>query len=347
MLLTSTTLVAERKVVLSIKSEFQTSDHGFSIVKDFTKFIYPLIVDGKIKLWTDANKSKRIDGKSLQALEVQSQAPFQQLNQLLIYEMWENQSKKTYRKIHGISFVLDSRKDEIINFGFIDFSDLTSILKTNEVKVNATGYSPLTWWQVFQLKIYDYEMVTLDGSLVTPRQERKVTEEYFSKGQYNPDVNSLSTKKRLLLEISKNTDSINNQLLHIALISFIKDNQSEFIAQVNETNRSLYLKKNLSLSSVKLVEEWSNSSNGLTRTLLMIGITPEGSTEIDYISAPIVNSWNILINDDNFTRVCQANNTYIRANRINSQEIPMQQSQNYLNALYYRWDSINEYLQQK
>ena len=337
---------AERKIVFSLKADNQINEHGFNVVKEFSKFLYPLIQEGKIKIYTDANKSKRIDVNSFLALESQTEASFNQLNQILIYEMWESYTKITFRKVHGFSFLFESNKDEIINFGFIDYAEILSFLKNNEVKTNALGYSPLTWWQVFQHQVYDKEMITLDGSLTSPRQEKKVIDEYFKKSVYKPEAQVPTAKKRILIELTKSTDSVTNQLLYFSFHEFVKDNKSEFLAHISEKNRAIYFKKTFSIQSIRMIEEWSNSANGLTKTVLMFGILPEGSLEFDYISEPIITSWNILINDLNFTNSVKLNSALLRVLKINSQDIPSNQSNLYLQSLYYNWDNMNEYLQQ-
>jgi len=170
-------------VLVNVNADGQHDTIGFNLCRDLASFLYPLILDGQIRLYSGFNKEFVIDGASLQDLERQHEVSFEQALDLFINELWSNKRNKTSFHIFGLSFVTKTVGGERIFLGYIDYVEIQSLLENAYIPVNMNGYCQTTYHQAIYSKIYHYQLVQFGNESFqrNPQLSFQIQEKAFGK----------------------------------------------------------------------------------------------------------------------------------------------------------------------
>lgn len=144
--------------IIQINKHKQNDTVGFNIVEGCYKLFYKYILDETVKLWDSPAKKMQISPKALQALEVQNDLEFREVEDLFIYEYWKLYKKDFEFQVLGFSFFARNKDNQKVNFGYIDAADVQALLSQVVIPTNINGSMNLSYWHAVMSKQYFFNI---------------------------------------------------------------------------------------------------------------------------------------------------------------------------------------------
>ncbi len=144
--------------IVQINKHQQSDTVGFNLVDGAYKLFYKYILDGSVKLWDSPAKKIQITPEALQSIEKQNDLDFRQSEDLFVYEYWKLYKKDFEFQVIGFSFFARNDKRDKVNFGYIDASDVQSLLSRVVIATNINGPTNLSYWHALMSKSYQFNI---------------------------------------------------------------------------------------------------------------------------------------------------------------------------------------------
>jgi hypothetical protein len=211
-------------VLVNVNADAQHDTIGFNLCRDLAVFLYPLILDGKIRLYSGFNKEFVIDGASLQDLERQHEVSFEKALDLFINELWSNKRNKTSFHVFGLSFVTKTDAGERIFFGYLDYTEIQSFLENAYIPVNMNGFCQTSYHQAIYSKIYSFQLVQFGNESFqrNPSLSFQIQQKAFGKTAHLKNKSILQPCKEIVYSVKAKTFASDMDRSNILLQSIEK-----------------------------------------------------------------------------------------------------------------------------
>jgi len=252
----------DKKAIIVVNKDFQSDTFNYNIVSSFLQMIYNAVLDEKIVFWDSPLKQTRINADNFLNIDQSNEINFLESHNFFIYETWNSESKTSSFAIVGFLFTNENKKGEEINYGFIDFEEVRSLLKTERIPTDANGDYLLTFYQIFMNKTYNYDLIFFDDKPIISSNSGD-PEKDFSKGvkiknkafgpeKYNLNQVEVIPSKLITYELKTfNYDLISEKIID-ALEKYFVSNNNAYVCFSSEDVSSMFKGSKLLITSLEI-----------------------------------------------------------------------------------------------
>ena len=339
---------AQNTVVIKVLAANQKTDFGYNIVSELARLVYPKLISGQLKLYPDANQMQRLRSKvAITNMERLSGTTFENATGFYIYELWNFSGKNTSCEIKGFQFFQDDTS--LINYGFINATDLKKELLTTKVFTNADGPGELSFEQALSNFVFNYEIIDFGGKKVRmDSKQNRIKNIFFTKNNYIPTVPFLRNQKYVTYEIypwNPNNYTSGNNIVHLALNAYANDMKEDFLNSGGTYHSTDYSKnERISLKKLVVTEQWFKLNDSIGQVPLYLSLEFSNGSKVDNLPLSSTNDWALDLNGESLSDFLVNKQFGFKITQINNQKITTREAKAYYSALQtWNWKDLNGY----
>ncbi|MFT7591052.1 MAG: hypothetical protein ACI9UJ_000973 [bacterium] len=257
--------------IIQINKHKQNDTVGFNLVEGSYKLFYKYILDGTVKLWESPAKKQQITPKALQLLEKQNDLEFRSSEDLFIYEYWKLYKKDFEFQVLGFSFFSRNKQNVKVNFGYIDASEVQTLLSQVVIPTNINGSTNLSYWHAIMSKEFQFNVAKFGkvDLVKNPSLAFDLKSDIFESKKIKTNCYVITPTKEIEYFVYPGLDSNGGSFwLCNAIEAFYKNNRHIYFNETPTPSVS-YLDINtaLKVTRVDVSEVWiKNEQNQITYT---------------------------------------------------------------------------------
>jgi len=246
-------------VHLNIKN--QSKNIGFNLPQEIPPLLYSHILSGKVTLWKDHTKNKKISASEFEIMESRSLVGFKSTPNLFFHEHWSINKKLFSSFTSGISFVGVDKKGEKLNFGYVEMDEVYHLLSITVIPNNANGNYGITFWQAIQSRKFTYNLVQFGKNDFKSNPKRSV--DYVYQAEYYPRVKRLNfnipEQKLVIFDVVNPsiTSNQDNKYFYTEIEKLLPSNKHLIFNKINKTSIEETLNYKFDINSISLTEKWT------------------------------------------------------------------------------------------
>ncbi len=343
-------------VIYSLLKSEQPDSLGYNIVSGLTSMIYKGVMEGKIKLWDSQKKQLQLLPATLQAIEKSSNAKFEAVENIYVYELWEQ--KKTEVKIvtKGFEFAKKTNGKVEVSFGYVEYNEALNLFKTSFVETNADGFCFIPFERVLKLKQFKYNMIQFGEQVVKTKDESdRIKKLAFERNKYSPDLDELKVDKKVSYFITENHRLKDDKLLNngnlflLSLEDYLNNNLATYyrLAGIPLTDSLLNNPpKHFKIAKVNVTETWDKNGDYISYQPDSIAIFV-GDIILKSVAKEEFSKWDLVVDFKGMEDFLKEKQFFYVLNKINNQPIEKVLSYKYQQALFNAdWRQINKYVKE-
>lgn len=335
--------------MLVVNKEVQDDTLGSNIVEQLPALVYEQIMTGALRLWDSPKKEIEINSATLQSIEKSSNTHFSQTGKFFIYEMWAVHKKDIQCKTLGFSFTNINDKKEAISYGYVDYNDVATILKSPKVQLNANGSYGTTFEQLLEFKKYNYAILQYGDRIIKSIQEsEQIKQETFRDKKWLTSTPSIKNIKWVAytIEQPKSLDDErgeNTKRLFNSIATYLTENTEDFLNIGGEKITNNSQNKSIHVNKIEITSLWKKEDENISCDFLNFTIYVN-DVALNPLLLEDVLRWGIVINFKSIEDFLKENKCYSVMTQINDQKIKPNNSEKYSKALNnYNWSQLTEF----
>jgi hypothetical protein len=310
-------------VIINLNSSKQADSIGFNLVKSLPPFIYKEILEGRVKLYSNASKKLVISPTSLVKLEQDAQSRFAFCEDLFFNQVWKRYGRNV--EIHTVGFSFFTRKldNTLLSFGFIDANDLEYALKSNIIPVNANGTSSLSYWEAIGSMIYDFQIVKFGNKDLVDKAELalKLKEDAVCKKRKN-NFFEIPLRKDIFLAIYPNSqEKKDNALICNAFQNHFKENKQVLLEYINKPDLLLDPNYPIIVNEIRIREKWTLVDSKIIKETIQVTPYVNG-IQVNTYSMNDLEELHLMVSFRPLLDLVEGRNYDANIIKVNNQDVP-------------------------
>ena len=305
-----------------MNKEKQHDSVGFNIVEELPRLLYKKLLEGELKLYTNAAKELVIDPSNLIKLEQDNHIRFDAVPDLFVNELWSKLGRRFEFKILGFSFFARKKDNSLLNFGFIDIMDIKDQLISTLISTNANGGNELNMWDAIHSKAYPFQIVKFGGHDLVKKPELAIKLKKKAMCQkVQPNTYKIPMSKRVWSTVYPSKEiGLDNKLICQSLEGYYQKNKHEVLEFILIPD--LHIRKNypIIVTEVELEELWTWDNDLITKKIVRIRPSVNG-VPLGYLSWNNLKEKNILRDFRALTDLLEDHNYAANITQINDEII--------------------------
>lgn len=341
-------LSAPTPVLLFLSSRDQSDTLGYNLVNELPPLVYNEIMSGRVSLWDSPKKEVQIKPSTLRKLEESSGVEFSRTTQLFIYELWDIDKKAGALQTLGFYFSGRNNAGEEVSYGYVDFLPLQEVLRHTPIPTNANGNCYSSFESVLLNKYYFFNIMQYGEKQVANLKEALQLKEEMKKivsGKTTPpdfDCKLVSYSIDDSSDSGKNSGSKSKVFINI-LQTYLNDNREVFYNLGGDKIRNFMQPGKILVSRVEVKERWKKQGDVIQTEPELVRIYVDGKA-LDSLSGEEFGKLEFLVDFKSPLDFLNEKEFYFRILKINSQTIPIEQSDAYLKGLRtWKWNVLTDF----
>ncbi len=346
-----------KRVILLVNKEAQKDSFSYNVVDEILELVYNSMKADKLVMWDSPRKLNKIDYNTLQSIEITSSLPFLGCSNFFIYEKWSSGGGSTSFDIFGFVFSSVNDKNEEVNFGYVDYFDISDILKATFLKANVNTNYKTSLYHVLMNKTYNFDLLSFNDAAIVKsnsknpikdyQKGRKIIDKAFYGKNKNKNYIQIQDSKLLYYTI-KSTDYNPESEKFISIIEEYFDlHRRELMEYGGEWILKSFREIPFMISECRVSEIWINQNGEIRYELLNIQPYVFGKAFNQKIPYKTIRSLNIE-NDDEESLLDLINSRKLKFHllEINNVEISEDDADLYIEGLLKtNWNKLEEYIE--
>lgn len=342
-------IAAQSPVLLFLSKQDQADTLGYNIVNELAPLVYQEIMSGRAPLWDSPEKSVQIQPSSLKSIEESIGDKFIHAKQLFIYELWDLDKKKGELETIGFYFSTRTIRGEEVSFGFVEYPVLENVLRNSVIPSNANGNNELTFYEVLKSKYYFFNVVQVAERKITNIKEALALKEevklFVDERTVKPPFDSKEITYKIISDIKDSTEqAIKSNRFIQSLQIYLNANKEIFYNLGGDRIYKFTQSKNISITSVEILEHWRKVGDQVETELIAIKIFAE-KEPLNTISRADMHFVDFIVDFKSVSDFLNEKEFYFRIIKINNQEIVEAESEAFLKGLRsWKWNQLTEFV---
>jgi ribosomal protein S18 len=350
----STSSSSQIPVILRVSASEQMDTTGCNFVRELTRITYGAIMSGKVKLWNAPAKELFFVPQTLKEIEQSTRTNFMDQDVVFIYEYWTNSNKILSSRTTGFLFSNKNQSGEDVEYGYVDFEDMQSVLLSERVMSNANGNFNSNLSAYIASKNYNFNFLQFAGKVINNKEDsRKIFSEYIGSSKFNLSQFSSNEipQKKVTWTIDASQDitkvkSQNSTKVLVAIEKYLRQNEEVFFNLGGEKILTHVQKGKWKVTRLEMNELWKKidgviSFDPLSMTIF---INDSALSEVPYRDMV---KMDIKVNEMPFLDFLKQQNFNYIIRSINTQDIPRSESYAYQKALFETdWKRLTSFVAQ-
>ncbi|MBO6515851.1 MAG: hypothetical protein JJ975_04800 [Bacteroidia bacterium] len=331
--------------IIQLNRNQQNDTVGFNLVKDLYKVFYKNIINQTVTLWDSPAKKTKIKPNALQLIESQNDLKFRECADLFIYEYWKLYKKDFEFQVLGFSFYSRSEDNKKVNFGYVDASDVQSLLSSMVIPTNINGSTNLSYWHAIMSKTYNFNLVKFGNvDLVkNPSVAFDLKDQVFGAKKIRTNQYVITPSKEIEYFVIPGRDTTTSaHWLCKSVELYFQQNRNEYFNRTKAPSISyLDIHAPLKVTRVEVSEIWQKNSKteiAYTPHSVRIFVNDKPMPEM---SIQEINQMQLLVQFRPFTEYLKEKEFKFNIKRVNYEPIYGYQADEIKTALYSKdWNKI-------
>lgn len=344
----------DKRAIILVNKQSQPDSLGYNLVTSFSDWVYTKLATHTIKLYDSPRKTSEISFPGLLNMEKSSGASFTDISNLFIYETWNSDKKSTSFSIHGIAFTSESTSGNEVNFGYIDFNEISDLLKNEYIPVTVDGRYNTTFFQVFMNKEFVFDLIFFDQyPIPRPGHKNQVKElkraleiekNAFNAEKINLNYIPVQNAKKITYSLRTFDYNINTENIIAAVEDYFKNDRRELEAYAGDVIPNYFRKNKLIITECSLNELWVRQEGSIF--MLFLDITPKFiDLPFNKLNAKDISNFGLKVDSLDFATRLQKKDFLFHITMINDNPIDENLSELYFEALQkHNWNNISTYV---
>lgn len=345
----------EKQVMLFVTAGDQSDTLGYNIANSLPKLLASHIESGSVALWESPSKKILISPASFITLQKQSKVKLKDCQQFFAYELWNvnTEEEKDKLRILGFSFSMKNADGEEVNFGFVDYLDVDSLLRNSVIEVTLNGHYNTTYSSILKGHQYFFSIVQYrNKGVINLMQSEEIKKENQSLLQFYHGLSWRFPSKKIGYLVSyehepKDVNQHRSNKLIAALQRFLTDNNEMFYNLGGDRIVEFINPSDYKISAVEVSELWTKQDSSLRYQLISMRIFVN-DRPLDLLMNDQLRKYELIVDFKSIFDFLSEKEFDFRISRINDIAVSVYKSDTYLNALMsYPWSRLEEAIAQE
>ncbi len=255
-------MAREAPVMLHLSGKNQPDTLGTNLVEYLPQLLYKEVIEGRVKLWEGPSKEKQVSVERLNEIEQSTATLFTKCNDLFLFEVWVIKKKHITPFTFGIGFVTQNTRGEEVSFGYVDYNDIRTLLRTNRIPCNANANFGTTYEDAIMQRIFVFTLMQYNKkTFKTVIEAKQAQDELLHTRKYKYTAANVSQREITysisFANASNEQSSINAINILQAFENYFSRNIQDFLNIGGDKLHESTTKAGVSLLAIEITELWS------------------------------------------------------------------------------------------